>query len=105
MASDIWPKYWVAWGSGDRSGTSGGPGGSIPVTSASPAPTPSAMRMPSAIPQSDRHDCARLRSLARPLTGTPISGRVTSILPVMRTAPLIVLVGLSKPKPGVGGAP
>jgi hypothetical protein len=76
MASDIRPKYRVAWGSGERAGKSGGPGGSVPVTSASPAPTPSAMRMPSAICRSDQHDCARLRPLARSLTDTPISGRV-----------------------------
>jgi hypothetical protein len=76
MASDIRPKYRVAWGSGERAGRSGGPGGSVPVTSASPAPTPSAMRMPSAICRSDQHDCARLRPLAQSVTGTPISDRV-----------------------------
>jgi hypothetical protein len=49
---------------------------SVPPTSASPAPTPSATTMPSAISRSDQHDCARLRPLARSVTGTPISGRV-----------------------------
>ena len=66
----------VGLGSGDRSGKSGGPGGSVPAASASPAPTPSATTMPSAISRSDQHDCARLRPLARSVTGTPISGRV-----------------------------
>jgi hypothetical protein len=76
MASDIWPKYRAAWGSGDRAGQSGGPGGSIPATPASAAPTPSATTMPSAISRFDRHDCARLRPPSRSRTGTPVSGRV-----------------------------
>jgi len=76
MANDIRPKYWSAWGGREQTGKSGAPGGSDSAASASPTPTPSATTISSAITRSDQHDCARLRRLARSVTGTPIGGRV-----------------------------
>jgi hypothetical protein len=71
MASDIWPKYWVTWWNGYRAGKSGG---SVPATSASPAPPP--RRYDDAIGNLPvcKRDWAYLRPMARSVTGTPISG-------------------------------
>src|SRR5712675_450838 len=71
-----WPQYWAAWGEWRPAWQLRRPGGSVPATSASPAPTPTVTTPSSAISQSDQHDYARLRAAGTFLTGTPISGRV-----------------------------
>ena len=78
MASvrDGWPQYWAAWGEWRPVWQVRRPGGSVPATSASPSPTPSATTPSSAISQSDQHDYARLRAAGTFLTGPPINDRV-----------------------------
>ena len=75
-AGDRRPKYREAWGEWRPDWQVRRLSGSVPVTSASPWPTPSGTTMSSAISQSGQHDDARLRPLARFLRGTSISGRV-----------------------------
>lgn len=79
MTIDIWPKSGVTWGNVYRAGKSGGPGGSVRATSASPAPTP--RRYDDVIGNLPvcQHDCACPRPMARSVTGTPISGHVGTV--------------------------
>ena len=69
-ARDGWPQYRAAaWGEWRPVRQVRRLSGSVPVTSASPSPTPSATTMSSAISKSDQHDYARLRAAGAFLTG------------------------------------